>query len=178
VKRFALGVVLMAALAWLVLPEFARYTADRRVGWATNAFRALLDRAGDPETARNLAAVGEIALGAAANLPGDPRPWVLAGSSCLVTGRPERALDDYREAFASGERAEIDLTLGRAYGMIHREDASRAAYVRAGWISPEIVSTLPPEVREPTLREISRLAAALSSGALDAPPPLPSEERR
>jgi hypothetical protein len=177
-KRAALGVVLAAALAALVLPEFGRYVAERRVGWATSAFRALLDRAGDPETARNIAGVGEIALGAAAKLPGDPRPWVLAGSSCLITNRPECALEYYREAFATGERAEIDLNLGRAYEMIHRDDAARAADVRAGWVSPEIVSTLPPDVRESTLREIGRLDTELAAGRLEAPPPLPSEERR
>ena len=177
-KRAVTGIVIVALLVLLVLPDFGRYAAERRVGRTTNAFRALLDRAGDPETARNIAAVGEIALGAAENLPGDPRPWVLAGSSCLVTNRPERALEYYREAFATGERAEIDLNLGRAYGMIHRDDAARAAYVRAGWISPEIVATLPAEVRDPIVAEIDRLAAELSSGRLDAPPPLPSEERR
>ena len=177
-KRAALGLVLAAALVALVLPEFGRYAAERRVGWATNAFRALLDRAGDADTARNVAGVGEIALGAAAKLPGDPRPWVLAGSSCLVTNRPERALEYYREAFATGERAEIDLNLGRAYGMIHRDDSARVAYVRAGWVSPEIAATLPPEVREPTFSEIGRLDAELTAGRLEAPPPLPSEERR
>ena len=177
-KRAVTGIVLIAVLALLVLPEFGRYAADLRMGRTTNAFRALLDHAGDPETAHNIAAVGEIALGAAAKLPGDPRPWVLAGSSCLVTNRPERALEYYREAFATGERAEIDLNLGRAYGMIHRDDAARAAYVRAGWISPEIVATLPAEVKEPILLEIGRLAAELSSGRLDAPPPVPPEERR
>jgi hypothetical protein len=178
VKRAVAVILLVAVLALLVLPEFGRYAAERRVGWATNAFRALLDRAGDPETARNVAAVGEIAVGTAAKLPGDPRPWVLAGSSCLVTGRPERALEFYREAFATGERAEVDLNLGRSYGMIHRDDAARAAYVRAGWISPEIVATLPADVRDPIVAEIGRLSAELSSGRLDAPPPLPSEERR
>lgn len=177
-KRIALGAIVIAALVVLVRPEFGRYAAERRVGWATNAFRALLDRVGDPETARNVAAVGEIAVGSAARLPGDPRPWVLAGSACLVTGRPERALEFYREAFETGERAEIDLNLGRAYAMTHRDDAARAADVRAGWISPEIVATLPADVRDPIVAEIDRLAAELSSGHLDAPPPLPPEERR
>jgi len=178
VKRVVTGIVLVAVLVLLALPDFGRYAAERRVGRTTNAFRALLDRAGDPETARNIAAVGEIALGTAAKLPGDPRPWVLAGSSRLVTNQPERALDYYREAFATGERAEIDLNLGRSYAMIHRDDAARAAYVRAGWISPEIVATLPADVRAPIVAEIDRLAEELSSGRLDAPPPLPPEERR
>lgn len=171
-------VALLAALAALAWPEIPRYAAERRVGFATSSLRSLLDRAGDPETARNIAAVGGIALSAAARLPGDPRPWVLAGSSCLVTGRPEKALEFYREAFSTGERAEIDLNLGRAYGTLRREDSARAAYLRAGWISPEILASLPAAVKDPALAEIGRLSGELSQGLLAAPPPLPPEERR
>jgi tetratricopeptide (TPR) repeat protein len=178
VKRVLFVAALSAALVLLVRPEFSRYGAERRVGFATTAFRALLDRAVDAETARNVAAVGEVAMRTAADLPGDPRPWMIAGSSSLVTGRPERALEYYREGFATGERAEIDLNLGRAYEMLKRTDAANAAYVRSGWISPEILTTLPADVREPALREIGRLSGELASGRLDAPPPLPPEERR
>lgn len=173
-----LPLVLVAAVVALVAPEIARYRAERRVGYATNAFRGLLDRASDPETSVNLVALAGLALRATADLPGDPRPWVLAGSSFLVTGRPEKALEYYREGFATGERAEIDLNLGRAYALSKREDAARAAYVRAGWISPEILASQPAEVKDPALLEIARLAEALSRGALAEPPPLPPEERR
>ncbi len=173
--RAAALLALLGALAW---PEIGRYGAERRVGYATSAFRSLLDRAGDPETARNVTAVGELALSAAGRLPGDPRPWVLAGSSFLVTGRPEKALEYYREAFATGERAEIDLNLGRAYGMLRRPDSASAAELRAGWISPEILASLPAEVKQPLLAEIARLSAALREGRLREPPPLPPEERR
>jgi cytochrome c-type biogenesis protein CcmH/NrfG len=178
VKRLLAPALLLAALAALVGPEIPRYRAERRVGFATNAFRAMLDRAGDPETAQNLAAVGATALLAAPSLPGDPRPWVLAGSSCLVTGRPEKALEFYREAFSTGERSEIDLNLGRAYGMLKREDSARAANLRAGWISPEILASLPAAGKDPALAEIGRLAGQLVEGKLSAPPPLPPEERR
>jgi cytochrome c-type biogenesis protein CcmH/NrfG len=177
VRRLA-PLAIALALAALVAPEFPRYGAERRVGFATGAFRALLDRAGDPETAQNIAGVGELALRTAGHLPGDPRPWVLAGSASLVTRRPERALEFYREAFATGERAEIDLNLGRAYAMIQREDSARAAYLRAGWVSPEILASLPASVKDPTLAEVDRLARQLREGHLAEPPPLPPEERR
>ncbi|HTY43548.1 MAG TPA: hypothetical protein VMH79_16905 [Thermoanaerobaculia bacterium] len=176
-RRLA-GIVLAALLAFLVWPEFARYAAERRIGYATGAFRALLDRAADPETAHNIVAVGALALQATASLPGDPRPWMLAGSSFLVTGQPERALEFYREGFATGERAEIDLNLGRAYGMLHRSDSERASYLRAGWVNPEILASLPAPAKEAALAEVARQSAALREGRLDAPPPLPSEERR
>ena len=148
------------------------------MGYATTAFRALLDRSSDPETARNIVGVGQLALTATGSLPDDPRPWILAGSSFLVTGQPERALEYYREAFSTGERAEIDLNVGRAYGMLHRADSAAAAQLRAGWISPEILESLPPAAKDPLLAEIARLSAQLQQGNLAAPPPLPPEERR
>jgi tetratricopeptide (TPR) repeat protein len=166
---------ILAALAW---PEIARYAAERRVRYATTAFRNLLDRSDDPETARDIAAVGELALLTIGSLPGDPRPWVLAGSSCLVTGRPERARERYREAFATGERAEIDLNLGRAYALLHRFDSAAAAQLRAGWVSPEILQSLAPAVKDPVLAEIARLSQQLRQGRLEEPPPPPPEERR
>ncbi len=176
--RRVAGLVLVAALVALVAPELSRYRAERRVGYATSAFRALLDRAGDPETAQNIRAVGALALSSAGALPGDPRPWMLVGSSFLVTGQPERALEFYREAFSTGERSEIDLNLGRVYGLLRRPESERAAYVRAGWVSPDILASLPDAARTRAQAEIERLTVALSEGRLDAPPPLPAEERR
>jgi hypothetical protein len=173
--RTAAVIGILAALGW---PEIPRYAAERRVGYATTAFHSLLDRSGDPETARNIAAVGELALLTTGSLPDDPRPWVLAGSSCLVTGRPERALELYREALGTGERSEIDLNLGRAYALLNRADSAAAAHLRAGWVSPEILESLPPAVKGPLLAEIARLSERLRQGRLTEPPPLPEQERR
>ena len=113
-----------------------------------------------------------------ADLPGDPRPPMIAGSACLVTGQPERALESYREAFATGERAEIDLNLGRAYGLARRPESAQAALLRAGWISPEVLASLSPPVRDSLLFRIGQLSQELSAGRLSEPPPLPPEERR
>lgn len=166
---------LLAALAW---PELARYSAERRLGDATNAFRVLLDRASDPDTGRNLILVGQAGLAVAGALPGDPRPWILGGSSFLVTNQPQPALDTYREAFATGERSEIDLNLGRAYAMLGRRENAERAFVRAGWISPEILDSLPEAMRDKAAEEVKRLTRDLYGGRLTEPPPLPSDERR
>ena len=103
---------------------------------------------------------------------------MVAASSHLLTGQPERALEFYREAFATGERSEIDLNLGRAYAALARPEASAAAVLRAGWISPELLAALPEAQRAPLLEQIARLSAALAQGRLEAPPPLPEGERR
>ncbi len=170
--------LVVAALAALLYPELSRYAAERRVGWATAAFRGLLDRADDPETAGNLLGVGQSALEVAGRLPGDPRPWILGGSAYLMTRQVDRALENYREALATGERAEIDLNLGRAYALAGRRESAGAAFLRAGWISPEILAGLAEPVRNPVLEEIGRLSHELRIGNLSAPPPLPPEDRR
>jgi tetratricopeptide (TPR) repeat protein len=177
--RTIASIVLAAALALLAAPEFPRYAAERRVGLATAAFRELVQKGGgDPEAARRIRAVGELALSAVRGLPGDPRPWMVGASSYLVTGDPERALEFYREAFSTGERAEIDLNLGRAYSGLGRADSARAAYLRAGWVSPEILASLSDSVKNPLLGEIERLTEELRAGRLTSPPPLPEDERR
>jgi tetratricopeptide (TPR) repeat protein len=167
-----------AGLAALLFPEFPRYAAERRVGQATAAFRSLLDRGDDPGTADNLVAVGQSALAAAARLPGDPRPWILGGSAYLLTRQPERALENYRAALATGERAEIDLNLGRAYVLARRRENAEAAFLRAGWISPEILAVLAEPVRRPLHAEILRLEEELRAGRLAAAPELPPDDRR
>jgi len=170
--------LVVGALVALVAPELPRYAAERRVGYATAAFRGLLERAGDPETAADVLRIGQVALSTTADLPGDPRPWIIVGSAFLVTGQPERALENYREAFATGERVEIDLNLGRAYALAKRPESADAALLRAGWVSPEILATLPAAVKDPLLFRIGELSRELREGRLAAPPPLPEEERR
>jgi hypothetical protein len=169
------GAVLCAALA---LPELSRYAAERRVGRATTEFRELLEAPRDAETTRRILAAAEVALSATRALPADARPWMVAASSFLLTGTPQRALEFYRDGFATGERSEIDLNLGRAYAALGRADSAAAAQLRAGWISPEILGALPEPQRAPLLAEIARLEEELRRGRLEAPPPLPPDERR
>jgi hypothetical protein len=165
-------------LAALAAPELPRYAAERRVARATAAFRDSLDAPKTPETVPRILAAGELALTATSALPGDPRPWMVAASSNLLTSRIELALEFYRAAFATGERSEIDLNLGRAYAALGRPDAAAAATLRAGWISPELLAALPEAQRAAVQEQIARLTAELRAGRLSAPPPLPSEERR
>jgi len=176
-RRFALAAA-VAALAALVAPEFGRYAAERRIGYATSAFQSLLESPGDARTTANVLGVGELGLSAASRLPSDPRPWIIGGSAYLVTRQPERALENYREALMTGERAEIDLNLGRAYALGGRADDSQAALLRAGWVSPEILASLPESARQPLQARVDALSRELAEGRLSAPPPLPDPERR
>ena len=172
--RILRGVLLAGVLAWALAPEIARYRAERMLRPATDALRYLVSHPteiSDPRGA--LDHIQEIALSAAAGLPGDSRPLVLAGSCRLVGADAAGALEFYRKATDLGERAEIDLNMGRAYEARGDTEKASAAFLRAVWISPALFPALLPDV-QPVLRERSReLRRLLRSGKLSAPPPLP-----
>ena len=174
--KLLVRVAALGLLVWLAAPEIPRYRAERRIGFATAAFRSLVERASAPGTAAELLAVGRLAADSATALPGDPRPAMIEGSAFLVTGQPDRALESYRAALATGERAEIDLNLGRAYMLGRRREDAQAALLRAGWISPEILAPIGAALREPILARIRELSAELAAGRLAAPPPLPAPD--
>lgn len=117
-----------------VIPEMHRYQAEHDLYFATALFESMLrhqlpyaDRAPAFESAT------ESALKAANGLPGDSRPVIFAGSLRLFARQPAEALIIYRGALADGERAEIDLNLGRAYEMLgNREAASTAIFRQHG----------------------------------------------
>ena len=120
-RAVAVSAATALVLAVLIRPEVLRYSAERRLSSANAAFELLLEHPSEIENAREvLPDVAERAAAAARDLPGDSRGTVLAGSCHLVAGNPDRALPFYRQALATGERAEIHLNLGRAEALLAR----------------------------------------------------------
>jgi len=172
--RAARGVVLLGLLVLALRPELARYRGEHALHGGSGALRFVLTHPGEiSDPAAALGRIGAVALEAARGLPADPRPWILAGSARLVSGETARAVEAYRTAFALGERAETDLNLARAFDAQGQVEKSRAAYVRAGWISPALLSLLLPDVAGPVAGEVARLEAELRAGRLKDPPPMP-----
>jgi len=141
---------------------------------ATDALRYVVSHPGEVSDPRGaLDHIEQIALSAAPGLPGDSRPLVLAGSCRLVGGDTAGALEFYRRALALGERAEIDLNVGRAYEVSGETEKAAAAFLRALWISPALSPALLPDVKSAALQQYNRLEAQLRAGRLASPPPLP-----
>jgi hypothetical protein len=169
-----IGLALLAAL----VPEFYHYRAERRLYRASALFRSFIAEgnaaAREPAT---LDAVAALATQAAVNLAddfaGDSRPLILAGSARLLQRRPGDALAFYRRALDLGERAEIDLNLGRAYELAGNQVAASAAVLRAVWISPALVAALPQQVQTPLEAALAENIRRLLGHHLSAPPPLP-----
>ncbi|MGH9366450.1 MAG: hypothetical protein ACRD3M_02090 [Thermoanaerobaculia bacterium] len=162
-----------AALAALLWPEIPRYRAERELRRGTGELRRALASASKEAARPALERAARFALSAAPDLPGDPRPRVLAGSAKLVAGSPREALDFYRDALATGERAEIDLNVGRARALAGERPEAQAALLRALWISPALSASVPEPLSERLLEEVARLENELRAGLLSAPPPLP-----
>jgi tetratricopeptide (TPR) repeat protein len=168
--RLALALIILAALT----PELFRYAAERRLYQASTVVRLVF--AGHPAIANPGGALEwatSVAGDAAGSLPGDWRPLNLAGSALLLARQPDRALERYREALALGERPEIDVNVGRAYASLGRHDEATAAFLRAGWVSPAVLASLPASTRDALQSELRRLERELTSGRLAAPPALP-----
>jgi tetratricopeptide (TPR) repeat protein len=168
--RLALALIILVALT----PELFRYAAERRLYYASTAVRLIfVRRAAIADPSGAFAWAASVAGDAAGSLPGDWRPLNLAGSALLLAGEPDRALERYREALALGERPEIDVNVGRAYASLGRNVQATAAFLRAGWISPGVLTSLPASTRDAVQSELRRLEQDLTSGRLAAPPALP-----
>jgi tetratricopeptide (TPR) repeat protein len=167
------GAAAAVLLAGALAPEFARYRAERMLRVAASAFSIVLthpSEVADPAAA--LDRIAAIGMAAAPGLPGDSRPLILAGGARLASGQLDAAIENYREALRLGERAETDLNLGRAYEGRGDTARSHAAFLRAVWISPALLSAVLPDIAGPLREELARLEAELRAGRLKAPPPL------
>lgn len=172
--KFLLRLAAGAALLALLRPEGPRYVAERLLRRGIDELRNALATSTSVEQARpRVDRAGALAMSALAGLPEDPRPRLLAGSARLVAGRPLEALDFYRDALATGERAEIDLNAGRAHAVAGEHPEAQAALLRALWISPALAAAIPEPLSGRLLQEVARLEVELRAGRLATPPPMP-----
>jgi tetratricopeptide (TPR) repeat protein len=172
--RLLRGLLLAGALAWAFAPEVPRYRAERILRASSDALRYLVTHPAEVADPRGaLERIDQAALSAAAALPADSRPWIIAGSSRLVASNADGALELYRAALALGERAEIDLNMGRAWETRGDSQKAMAAYLRAVWIAPALFPALLPDVQASLRAEYVKLEEDLRAGRLTAPPPMP-----
>jgi tetratricopeptide (TPR) repeat protein len=172
--RLLRGLLLAGALAWAFAPEVPRYRAERILHASSDALRFLVTHpaeVADPPGA--LQRIEQAAMSAAAGLPADSRPWIIAGSSRLVASNADGALELYRAALPLGERAENDLNIGRAWETRGDSQKATAAYLRAVWIAPALFPALLPDVQASLRADYDRLVGELRAGRLTAPPPMP-----
>ncbi|MEO6027324.1 MAG: O-antigen ligase family protein, partial [Candidatus Binatia bacterium] len=174
--RRVLAILTVLVLGAALVPELSRYAAERRLADATQAIAAVA--AGGrvvPAEAPTLDRLGAVARATADANPSDTRGLIAAGTAALVAGKPGAAQTWYRAALARGERPEIDLNLARAFALDGRREQAEAALLRAAWLSPVLLGTLPSADQSRIGTAVADWADRLARGALTAPPPLPAE---
>ena len=167
VARFAVALAIIVAC---LVPELGRYRAERELRRQTSIAIAAMTGRVPPPTARLLLARTRTELASlATKMPGDPRPRMIAGSVALEIESKDLAIAHYLDAMRCGERGEIDLNLGRAFAATGDERAV-SMFVRAVWISPRLIESVPEPYRSRVRSEVESRAR---SQTVTDPPPLP-----
>jgi hypothetical protein len=167
------GRVVLLGLALLALPELPRYLAEHRTYRIRARVEQLSAPRSPPPSPTLVEELGESAVAASRWIPGDTRTLTASAAAALFARDGELALHRYSVALARGERAEVDLNLGRAYALLDRRPEALAAFVRSVWLTPALAGELPEAAKPLVDAEIRRREALLRSGAADAVPPLP-----
>jgi hypothetical protein len=176
VRELAIALVAVTLLLAAAAPELGRYAAERRLALVTGRIqRVALGGRVVPEAAPMLEQLATVASATAAVMPADSRGSIAAGTALLVAGEAAPARVHYRAALARGERAEIDLNLARAYALAGQQAEAEAALLRAAWVSPPLIATLPAKERPRLEAAVTELVTRLRAGTLTTPPPLPPD---
>ncbi len=176
IGELAMALVVVALLLGAAAPELGRYAAERRLAAATARIESVA--AGGrvvPAAAPMLEPFAAAASATADVMPADYRGLIAAGTARLVAGDAAAAGAHYRAALARGERAEIDLNLARAYALAGDQSKAEAALLRAAWVSPTLIATLPAKERPRLEAAVAELVTRLRDGTLATPPPLPED---
>lgn len=167
------GVVALLWLAAIAVPEGRRLRAEHALREASSGLRAYLQQRPATPSLEILNHSEALALSAASDLPGDSRPWLVAGAARLAARQTRPALEHYCHALSLGERAEIDLNIGRALAI--EDDRPRAfeAFMRAAWLSPALMPAMPNAAQPLVERRLGELGLLLTQGDPAAIPPSP-----
>jgi len=169
--RVALAILLLLGVA---IPELARYRAERELRrLITAAVLATSGRLPAPTAGALLRGASEKLADLAVTMPGDARPRMYAASAAMLSRAPHRAVELYLGALACGERGEIDVNLGLAFAAME-DSRAEPMFLRAVWVSPGLLGSVPAVYRDAVRRETARRAD--SATGLDPPglPALPS----
>ena len=165
--RLAAVLLLLAAL----VPDVRRHAGERSLYRATALLGSALTGSVPGTDPRRLAeAARDLAAGASAVLPFDPRPPLVEGAARLALGDAPRAEERFRESVERAEKPEALVNLGRALLLRGRPEDARQVFIRAAWLHPASLATLPLAYREPARAKAdTERATLLASGRVSVP---------
>lgn len=167
-------IVLLVLGGCLLVSTLARGAAARFLATGEETLRAAA-QAPDAGIRGALLNGARVELTSAASLrPRGPAAWLALGSVERLEGNLEGALQATSRSFALEERAETTLNLGLIALESGKADVARAYFVRAVWIFPRLLQSIPaagePGVVEVEVRDLEK--AFPTSRKAPALPPL------
>jgi tetratricopeptide (TPR) repeat protein len=170
ILRITAALVFLAAL----VPDLRRHAGERSLYRAAALFGSALTGSAPGSDPRRLAeAARDLAAGASAALRFDPRPSIVEGAARLALGDAPGAEACFRESLQRSEKPEALVNLGRALLVRGRPGEAAAAFVRAAWLHPPAVATLPAAFREDALARARNEGEVLRSGGVARVPAVP-----
>lgn len=168
--RLPLALLLLAAL----VPDVRRHAAERSLHRASALLGSALTGSVPGADPRRLAtAARDLAAEASDGLPFDPRPPLVEGAARLALGDSARAEACFRESVERAEKPEALVNLGRALLVRGRPEEARQVFLRAAWLHPASLATLPASYREPALAEADAGRTRLRGNGEPAIPSVP-----
>jgi tetratricopeptide (TPR) repeat protein len=164
------GLLFAATAAAAVIPEWRIGSGKRRLREGQDLLVAASRQTEATRRGGVLRDAEEVLEDAAGKLPYDVRPEFLLGSSAMLRGDSAVALDHYRRSLALEERPETDLNLSRAHMAVGDAQAAAVDAVRAVWLAPDLIRSLPEAAQTPVREHVGRLVAGFATGETEVPP--------
>ncbi len=164
-------VVALVSLGALLL---TRYSAEWQLARAEQLVdQALRGRVAPSAIAPAMTEAVALLEHSARALQQDARRLLAQATALTILGRGREAIELIAPEIARAERPELLVALGRAHASTGNDTAARAAFLRAAWIAPASLSTLPKRLRDELLVRTAEIESELARVPNTAPPPLP-----
>lgn len=173
--------VLLALIvaAGILVPEWQAYRSEQKLLQANLLLQAALTGQlpdADPlDSVRRMLALAQEARLA---LPHDARAILIEGMGFLMLSRLDEAEQTFAAALRQGERPELLVNYGRVLAARGDHEGAHAAMLRAAFIAPGAINTLPQAMRTQIEAEVAAYEQAFVAGDMNEIPPLPEAYRR
>lgn len=172
--------ILALVLGFCILaPEWQAYRSEQKLLQANLLLQAALTgQLPDADPLDGVRRMLTLAQEARIDLPHDPRAILIEGMGYLMLSRLDEAEQTFVAALRQGERPELLVNYGRVLAARGDHDGAHAAMLRAAFIAPGSINTLPKAMRAQIEAEVVAYEQSFVAGATSEIPPMPEAYRR
>lgn len=172
--------ILALVLAFCILaPEWQAYRSEQKLLQANLLLQAALTgQLPDADPLDGVRRMLTLAQEARVDLPHDPRGILIEGMGYLMLSRLDEAEQMFVSALRQGERPELLVNYGRVLAARGNHDGAHAAMLRAAFIAPGSINTLPKAMRIQIEAEVAAYEQAFVAGETNVIPPMPEAYRQ